>query len=494
MNISSLMALVDSLSKAEKRHFKLYAKGTRLSSYLELYDKITTLLRRKKNRKRQIDQLRKDFKEHGKRLDLAQNELFKSLSKSLVQYHSNASLSTTLKNKLAMVEVLHLKGLIDTAVRILNDIKKKAQANEMFIILLEVNYWYQKFYETGEAEYLLTELIEDRISLLDQLKNHTELDLLFREVFLCYEKYGLAISKADRERLQVFESHPLLQNPEAIISSRGKITFCDIKRLIHKMKRAFKEELHYSTQLIGHYEKNPAFRIEYAKEYTKQILDLQTAQRDSRLYEDVFLTQTRIERFQKESSIEDNISLSALIFFHTSINKIHVFRKTSRPHLALKLIPEVEIGIIKYELQIKYWYVLYFNIAAACFDSGAFRSALKWTLKILEGSEHSMRTDIYEFSRMLFVLIHFELGNHGLLEYELRSIYRLIKKKESPMKIELEVLNFIRDSTKEPDAPPPFVVLRANLLKLLEDPFEKTFLYYVNVMDWVDGKISPQSS
>jgi len=105
-----------------------------------------------------------------------------------------------------------------------------------------------------------------------------------------------------------------------------------------------------------------------------------------------------------------------------------------------------------------------------------------------------MRTDIYEFSRMLFVLIHFELGNHGLLEYELRSIYRLIKKKESPMKIELEVLNFIRDSTKEPDAPPPFVVLRANLLKLLEDPFEKTFLYYVNVMDWVDGKISPQSS
>ncbi len=490
MKIETLFELIESLSKSEKRYFKIFVKG-RETKYLEFYNLLNDSIKKKKS----IDSnlLKTNFLNRGVRLDLLIDSLFNIILKSLSQFYSNTSLDVIMKNQLIKVEVLHKKGLVGIAIKELKDLKKKANSNEKFIILLDVNSWEKKLYETGVGIYSLENIISERIEILELLRNYSEFDLLFRRVFIHYENYGLCNNREDVKRLKFLQENTLLMSENKIKSSRALIAFYNIKRLLAKLTHDTKEQHLYALKIINVFNEKSQLKLEFLKEYTKHLLDLQTAQRDCQLYNDVIKTQQKIEIFEKETYVNENKALKGLIFFHTTINLVRIYRETNQSGRVIKMIPELEIKIKEYEIQVKYWYVLNYNLAAACFENKQFNEALKWILKIINSKEKNLRADVYIYSRILFLLIHFELDNRDFLEYELRSIYRFIHKKRSPMKVELLLVSFIRNTKSNLGVKKSFIELKDRFEENMKDPFEKRFLYYFDIVKWLNSKINLKS-
>nr|MBA3705747.1 hypothetical protein [Bacteroidota bacterium] len=138
----------------------------------------------------------------------------------------------------------------------------------------------------------------------------------------------------------------------------------------------------------------------------------------------------------------------------------------------------------------------YYNIAYLFFGSGEYTKALFWLNKILNSSEIDARQDILSFSRILNLIIHYELGNNDVLEYTVKSTYRFLYTRNRLYEFETILLNFIRKlpkSFKPVELIQSFSELRKELITLSENSFEKKALEYLDLISWLESKINKTS-
>ena len=111
---------------------------------------------------------------------------------------------------------------------------------------------------------------------------------------------------------------------------------------------------------------------------------------------------------------------------------------------------------------------------------------------VLNNNENMLRQDIFTFAQLVNLIIHFELGNLDLLEYTIKSVKRFVTKKESNHQFENVFLKGMRKliKAKNPDDLTSIIEnFRAELTKVLEDPYEKVALEYFDFTAWLDTKL-----
>ncbi|MFH0867141.1 MAG: hypothetical protein V1904_13175 [Bacteroidota bacterium] len=115
-----LFSLIRSLSKQEKRYFKLFAGANReASNYIKLFD---ILSRQKVYDEDAIREIYKNEK-FIKQLHVTKNYLYKLILRSLHIYHINISEDSIIKELLQCVEILYNKGLYGQCTTLLNKAK-----------------------------------------------------------------------------------------------------------------------------------------------------------------------------------------------------------------------------------------------------------------------------------------------------------------------------------------------------------------------------------
>ena len=118
---NELFNLIQSLSKSEKRFFKLSSSlqdGDK--NYLKLFDYI------EKQKKYDEAELKNYFQKEKfiKHLPSEKNHLYKLILKSLRGFHSDNSISSILKQELKNIEILYSKALYKECVKILKRSKR----------------------------------------------------------------------------------------------------------------------------------------------------------------------------------------------------------------------------------------------------------------------------------------------------------------------------------------------------------------------------------
>jgi hypothetical protein len=100
-----------------------------------------------------------------------------------------------------------------------------------------------------------------------------------------------------------------------------------------------------------------------------------------------------------------------------------------------------------------------------------------------------LRRDLRTESRVLFLIIHYELGNYDLLEYAVKSTYRYLRKMKSLKGIESLILLFIKklSSVSERRGVIDLLMeLKESLLTFKEELMD----YGFNYLAWIDSKNS----
>ena len=119
-----LYYLIKSLSKSEKRHFRLYNKGDS-NNYLLLFDAI------EKQSHYDGIKIKETFKKKDfiKQLHVTKNYLNNQILKSLKSYHSKISKSAELKELIRDIEILLKKDILENLSAALNyRLKSKLKA------------------------------------------------------------------------------------------------------------------------------------------------------------------------------------------------------------------------------------------------------------------------------------------------------------------------------------------------------------------------------
>jgi tetratricopeptide (TPR) repeat protein len=190
----------------------------------------------------------------------------------------------------------------------------------------------------------------------------------------------------------------------------------------------------------------------------------------------------------------DNIDVEVNIFTSTHLAELVLWEKKGEHKLALVKINTIISGFAKMGDTINKENKLLFNyhIANIYFGAGEYKDALHWINNVLNENEQSLRQDIHGFARMINLIVHYELGNHDLLEYIIKSTLRFLNKKEKDYKVESVIVKHLRKlvkTTLETERRDAYQKMKMELEELFENPMEKVLLDYFDVLAWLDSKI-----
>jgi hypothetical protein len=99
---------------------------------------------------------------------------------------------------------------------------------------------------------------------------------------------------------------------------------------------------------------------------------------------------------------------------------------------------------------------------------------------------------VIRISKLINLIVHFELGNDDLLSYIYKSSVRFFNQQEKQYKFETVFLDYFKKialSKRDSKQKETYIKFKEELEKVFKDKYEKNALEYFNFYAWLDSKI-----
>lgn len=488
-----LFRLIKSLSKPEKRYFNLFASTHQeSSSYLKLFDFI--------NKHENYDE--RKIKEHFKnesftnQFAVTKHMLYKLILKSMAQYHSEHSIEIILREMLSSAHFLFEKTHFNECSTLIMKAKKLAYKYEKFEILIDI-IKIEKKLNTSETNDINTYnaalvLSEEQKNISQKLENINEYWILFRKISMLMVKYIHLRTEKEKAEVRTIIEHPLMLTEENAHTFQSKIYFYQIKAYYYRLIGETENSSIARIKLLKQWEKQEHFTKEDPSGYIQAIKQVLNIQLDAQKYEEFIIT---IEKLKSIKSQSESVKLSIFNSYYQLklVYQINTFSLDSN-EFVYESIQEMEK--LKNKLSKEVELTMYYLLTLYFFMKNDFKSALKWNNEIMSDNSSGSREDLKSFSKILNLIIHYELKNFDLLEYILKSTYKYLLKMERLHLFEKTILKFIHQLPKtnaRTDIIPHFIVLRTEFAELEKNPNEDKVTRYFDILSWLDSKIENKS-
>jgi hypothetical protein len=491
----SLHRLIKSMSKPEKRYFKVFSSRHVIgdqNNYQILFDAIDKLGEYDESK------LMKKFANEAfiNRFSIAKSRLYNSILKSLDAFHSNSSVEAQLKRTLHCAEILYNKSLYGQSLKLLKSAKKSAQKHEKITTLIEINKWEKRIIEkdnyqdSGEKE--IQDILDHDKILLTHVAEYNRLWNIKSKIFQNLYVKGKARSTFEKDKFSDILKKSMPEDRESLITEN--------RYLFNHIYSAY----HYG---IGDYEDSYPFLVDNVKliEDNTQVFAEEPNVYISVLTNAIYLAsklgkQSDTEKFlaklkapPKGLALKENEDIDLRYFILSKSTELTIALQTGDYDGGIDLIPEIEEGLLKYDAKISSVRraFFYFNIAILFFRKGHFNESLKWMNQLLNNVNIDHTQDIHCMAQLLNLVIHLELGNRSLLPYTLRSTQRYLETRSKVYEFETIFLDFINELLKKRQNLKPeelYAGLAKELQPLTSDPFEKHVFDFFDFVEWAEEK------
>lgn len=491
---SELFDLIKTLSKSEKRFFKLNSSlQSGDKNYLKLFDYI------EKQSSYNEDALKKHFAEEKfiKHLPSEKNHLYKLILKSLRNFYADHSVKSQLRQEIKNVELLYKKALYKECAKFVKRAKKIAIEFEKFYYLFELISWEKKLmeekFEEGYFKQNLDELIEEETEVIEKLRNLAEYHILYSKINYVFRSGGFTRNKSERKIVSEIADHHLIKGKNTAISTRATSICYYTKGLCAASIRDYEDALINFRKSKAVLDKNPKVKSDLPNRYIYILNFLMQCYIDTNDFENAQLLINEILTL-KQSIDYNSLDSEVKIFSSANIGQVTLYNRKGEFANALKLFDDIESQIEKFSGKLNKEKLLLFNYnkAYAQFGTEDYKSALQIVNDILNENEKQLRQDIYSFSRIFNLIIHYELGNYNFVEYDSKSTIRYLNKHEKDYQIEKVFMKFIKKLVKEDFVADKKIIFEnfyREVEELLNDPQEQVILEYFNVKSWIYSKL-----
>lgn len=493
-----LFDLVQSLELNEKRYFKLQAslqkKDSNLAKLFDFYvdsnEYDESLLRNQFKGQKFLDQLA-----------VTQNHLYDSILRAMRLYHLKRSLEFQLQGMLQDVQFLYEKGHVSQASTILRRVRKTAVKNDSFSIILSVLDWESRFlsegFYVGKDEGDIDEVSEEYYEVLGNLQNEREYLDLQAKIFNNYYKIGTERKNSDYKTNDQIINQFALKDSNRALTFRSKCCYLNIHAQYSKINGDWENAYEYRKELLSLVETK--FGSGYSKDIVKRyfvavnnLIPICVRLRKWNEVEELIIKMESIEEQSLKSHFSDE--MRTRILMQSSIAKLAVFARLGRVSEGQELVDRLT-GMKNRLNQYHRKYVLlhlYFNISYFLFTIGKYSPSLRWLNLVLNDTDIKTAEDLHASTRILALIVQFEIGRSELLEYLARSTYRFLNKLEGVYEFEDVMLSFMKRFSKNDQLrrdKQVFIQLKEDLEKAGYEPAERNALSTLDLISWVDSKI-----
>ena len=494
--IDVLFQLIKSLTKAEKRNFKLYATRNQSGIDLKFVQLFDVLDKQKAFDEdlvfKKLPQLKKQQFSNLKR------HLYKQILASLRLIHAQKNIDIELREQLDYMRILYNKGLFLQSLKLLDRAKQIAKDNHQDILHLEI-LEFEKMIESrhitrsiGNRAAVLSAESNIRMKAIQGVSHLTNLGL---QLYSMYIKIGHVRSAKDVLMIQELFEQKLKEEAAKKRTFFEKVYLCQAYVWYYYILQDFAHCYKYAQKWVDLFKQNP--------QMIKRDLDLYMRGYNnllSTLYLSAYASKLRfyleeLEAFiaKKESVFSENSRIIA--FLYLNMARFNQYFLEGRFTDGLAWVGDLEQELLQMEAQKEIdshrILVFYYKIGSLYFSSGNNARAIDFLNKIVQSNVGNLREDIQCYARMLLLIAHYELGNYDLLEYLVKSVYRFLRKMEDLNEVQKEVLLFLRKALycNPNELLPLFEKLRLSLLKWVDHPYEKRSFLYLDIISWLESKI-----
>ena len=489
----SLFQLIHSLTKSEKRNFKLYVQRNSSNNDLkivQLFDAIDKLSVYDEN-----ILIKKTASIKKQQLPNIKAHLYKQILSSLRLLGSNENIDIQLHEQLDYAKILDNKGLYHQSLKILERIKEIAKANNQLTFMMEV-LSVEKKIETLH----ITRSMQDRADALTAEVNNAGrhhlreslLSNLALNLYSWYIKNGFARNKTDEKEIEnYFHEHLTeeIKNPEGFYE---KLYYSQSYCWYAFIRQDFLLYYRYTQKWVDQFKEHPHMVKIETGNYIKGLHNLLNAHFNLRNYPGFEKTLQVLEDFSNSDIVKLNDNNRIQVFVYLYIAKInqHFLEGTFKE--GLKIVDEITRQLDEYDLYLDQHRTLifYYKIASLYFGAGDNDKAIDYLNKIINWKV-SLRNDLQCYARLLHLIAHYELGNFQLLEYLIKSVYRFMAKMQNLSLVEEEIFKFLRKSfyLSAGKIKPEFEKLLNTIKQFETSKFETRAFAYLDVVSWLESKV-----
>lgn len=490
-----LFSLIKSLSRAEKRNFKLFTsrnsgsgdlKIVRLFDVLDKMEEYDEAQFLKKNKELKTEQL-PNLKAH----------LYRQILSSLRVLRDENNVEIQLYEQQEYARILYNKGLFQQALKVLARIKDLARQYHQNTFWLQALIFEKKIEglhitrsNRDRAQTLTAEvnMLNQRILLTGSLSN------LSLQLYSWYLHVGHARNDKDAEAIREFFAAQLpagADKPDSFYPSLYLYqSYCWYAFILQDFRLYYR----YAQKWADLFVTEPQMRRVEATYYVKSMHNVLLAHFMTQNFQKYREALRRFEEFSvsPEALANDNVRVQTFIYLNTARLNGYFMFGTFRE--GLPLVAEIEAGLSSFGHRIDRYreLVFYYKIACLYFGAGDNNRSIDWLNRIIQ-QKTDLRSDIQCYARLLHLIAHYELGNTALLEHLLKSVYRFMAKMENLGVVEEEIFRFLRKAFKLNSAAKvrqAFQLLHDKLVQMEQNPFERRSFIYLDVTAWLESKIS----
>ncbi|MCJ8164209.1 hypothetical protein MKJ04_05095 [Pontibacter sp. E15-1] len=486
--------LVKSLTKTEKRHFRLFAKrqgSTEGLKFLQLFDAMDgQALYEEEKVLENAPAVKKT------QLPNMKANLYRQLLSSLRLYHASQNTDIQLHEQMDYARVLYNKGFYQQSLKMLEKVKVSAQQAEMpHIALMAIDF--EKLIESqyitrsleGRAESLSAEAIDtaQHVSQIHALSNAA------LRLYGLYIRMGHSRNVEDYNHTTDFFKANM---PEVDLTRAGfyeKLYYYQAHVWYHYINQNFKSCYRYAQKWVDLFELYPEMKYKQDTLYIKGLHNLLLSLYNMLYYSRFVEVLKKLEDFSADPDRRPTPNSEVLLFLFIYTNKINSFFLKGEFTEGLQIIPELLENLNRYRSHLDPHRMLtfYYKIASLYFGSGDNYKAIEYLNKIIQYKDTSLREDLQCFARILNLIAHYEAGEDEGLEYQIRSVYRFLGKMNDQQEMQVEIFRFLRNlgDVSPNELKEAFINLKEKLLLISADPYEKRPFLYLDIISWLESKI-----
>jgi hypothetical protein len=495
-NSDELFLLIKSLSPSEKRYFKIFAAQSNKkdeNNYVLLFDVID----RFNDEDYGEDLLKHRLRKHAfvKQLHVTKNYLCQLILKSLRNYY-NISADSKLQELLKDAELLSRKQLYNQCEKILTKAAEYAEQNEKYIYLYEIYRFKEKIADYTVKDFdermqRLDEYSESRKQILRKIENAEEFRSLFNKIHIHILKYGTYSRTAQMDdELNALMNTSLLSDESKALTTDSLRYYFQIYNWYYSLHNDVEKAFAFSKKQMQLFEEKLIYRRNNLRVYFLELINF--------IVRCIYLPNHQLYKKHLDKLINakkeyaDIISPEQIaeienyaILLPLTYYKRNRLWAEAEEFISAKenIIPELENNISK---KPQLTSLIYYS-AYIFYMNGKYRKALQWINKLLTEYDEHASWGIRSYSRILRIILYYELGDTDFLGHVVKSTYRYLLSKERLFESEKVVMRHLR-KLPVTDETTFFKSLHEELLPFYNNKYEEPFFDNLDLVEWAAKK------
>ncbi len=494
-NSDQLFQLIKSLSKGEKRHFKLFAtrhKGGENAKFLKLFDAIDALADYNE------DKILKKVKSiDSAQLSNIKQHLYKQIMQGLRMLHTANDIDLKIREQIDYAVILYNKCLYQQSAKVLEKAKEMSKKFGKTVLLLDIHEMEKRQvikFVRRNIQGKVEQLIPEGEIVQKQLNNINTFSNLSLKLYAFYLKIGFIRNSIDFELANSFLYSTLPVFQEESLSAEERIHLYDSLVGYYFFTQDYARGYDYAKKWVALFDKNPSLIASKTELYVKGVNNFLKAQSKLSLYDDFLKTTEKFEELKHIPDVYLPENIGIQIFRYSSKHKIERYFMLGEFDEGSKEVDKITKELKHYKDKLNQYDLLLFHYKFACmyFGNAQYKETIHWLNEIINTKDVDLRADILSFARILNLISHYELNHTDLVDYYIKSTYRFLSKKEDLHLFQTKIIKFLKKLNMvrtDKELRVAFKDLRDQLLPLANNPYEKRAFMYFDILSWLESKI-----